>query len=81
MRNSFKKALSLVLAVLVLASMACVVASANSGQNVNNKLTDIITSTEGTNTYYFYMPDAWKNQYNDTYVEGDESSYAAGIYW
>ncbi|MGN1129757.1 MAG: Ig-like domain-containing protein, partial [Ruminococcus sp.] len=81
MRKTFKRALSLVLAVLVLASMACVVASANSGQNVNNKLTDIITSTEGTNTYYFYMPDSWKNQYNDTYVEGDESSYSAGIYW
>ena len=81
MRKTFKRALSLVLAVLVLASMACVVASANSGKNVNNKLTDVITSTEETNTYYFYMPDAWKNQYNDTYVEGDESSYAAGIYW
>jgi hypothetical protein len=78
MKKTFKRALSLVLAVLVLASMACVVASANDGQQTNPLITDVVTSTD-TNTYYFYMPDAWRNQYNDNSTDTTQAS--AGIYW
>lgn len=80
MKKTFKRALSLVLAVLVLSSMACIAVSANDGQKVCHNLTDIVTSTEGTKTYYFYMPEEWKNQYNDNYSEANPV-YAAGIYW
>jgi uncharacterized protein YjdB len=78
MKKTFKRALSLVLAVLVLASMACVVASANDGQQTNPLITDVVTGTD-TNTYYFYMPDAWRNQYNDNSTDSTQAS--AGIYW
>jgi uncharacterized protein YjdB len=78
MKKTFKRALSLVLAVLVLASMACVVASANDGQQTNPLITDVVTTTD-THTYYFYMPDSWRNQYNDNSTDTTQAS--AGIYW
>lgn len=79
MKKTFKRALSLVLAVLILSSMACIVASANNGEKTNPLITDVVTNLEGTNTYYFYMPDEWRNEYNDHSTVKEEA--AAGIYW
>lgn len=71
--KALKKTLSLVLAVCILASMACVAAvsaSANAGDPVHRKLvTDVVNSEDqvDTHTYMFYVPDSWKNEYNDYY--------------
>ncbi len=79
MKKTFKRALSLVLAVLILSSMACIVASANNGEKTNPLISDVVTNLEGTNTYYFYMPTEWRNEYNDHSTVKEEAS--AGIYW
>ena len=88
--KTFKKSLSLILAVCMIASMAAiatVTASANSGDPIRRPLvTDVVNKGAEqveTNTYYFYMPTTaqWRNEFNDYYKAGDETSYAAGIYW
>ncbi len=84
--KALKKTLSLVLAVCILASMACVAAvsaSANAGDSVHRKLvTDVVNSEDqvDTHTYMFYVPDDWKNEYND-YYDLTPNHFAAGIYW
>ncbi|MGN0489463.1 MAG: hypothetical protein ACI4HO_09400, partial [Ruminococcus sp.] len=78
MKKTIKRALSLVLAVLILSSMACIVASANNGEKTNPLITDVVTAEE-TNTFYFYMPEEWRNEYNDHSANKEEAS--AGIYW
>lgn len=84
--KALKKTLSLVLAVCILASMACVAAvsaSANAGDPVHRKLvTDVVNSEDqvDTHTYMFYVPDSWKNEYND-YYDLTPNHFAAGIYW
>jgi len=87
MRNSLKRALSLVLAILMLSSVAVMSVSANSGAKERHTLETAIEYFEKEygeeiplTTYYFYMPEEWKNEYND-YYDGTEDSYAAGIYW
>lgn len=95
--RSFKKILSLVLAVCILASVAsiaAVTASANAGDVQHRQLvTDVLNSEPEnqveTNTYYFYMPETWRNEYNDYYnynaetkdFTGEGGNFAAGIYW
>ncbi len=95
--KALKKTLSLVLAVCIVASMACVAAvsvSANAGDAQHRPLvTDIVNSEPDnqvdTETYLFYVPDAWKNEYNDYYnynpstktFDGEGGNFAAGIYW
>ena len=92
-----KKVLSLVLALCLIAStasVAVITASANAGDSVHRKLiTDVLNSEPGnqadTNTYYFYLPEEWKNKYNDYYnynadtktFDGEDGNFAAGIYW
>ncbi len=85
----FKKSLSLILTVCILASMAVlatVSASANAGDPIRRPLiTDVVNKDADqveTNTYYFYMPttNQWRNEFND-YYDGTEDSHAAGIYW
>lgn len=84
--KALKKTLSLVLAVCILASMACVAAvsaSANAGDPVHRRLiTDVVNSEDqvDTHTYMFYVPDSWKNEYND-YYDLTPNHFAAGIYW
>ena len=87
MRNSLKRTLSLVLAILMLSSVAVFSASANSGAKERHTLETAIAYFEADygeeiplTTYYFYMPEEWKNEYND-YYDGTENSYAAGVYW
>lgn len=93
--KSFKKVLSLVLAVCMLASIAsiaAVTASANAGDVQHRKLIGDVLNSEDqveTNTYYFYMPETWRNEYNDYYnynaetkdFTGEGGNFAAGIYW
>ena len=95
--KSFKKILSLVLAVCMLASIvsvAAVTASANAGDVQHRKLISEVLNSEPdnqveTNTYYFYMPESWRNEYNDYYnynaetktFDGEGGNFAAGIYW
>lgn len=95
--KALKKTLSLVLAVCLVASMACVAAvsvSANAGDPVHSRLvTDVVNSEADnqvdTDTFYFYCPDDWKNEYNDYYnynpetktFDGAGGYFAAGIYW
>ena len=83
----FKKSLSLLLAVCMLASMALVmtVASAEETKVHRPVVTEVVNSDPEiqveTNTYYFYMPEHWKNEYNDTYDGSNLDSCSAGIYW
>ena len=84
--KALKKTLSLVLAVCLVASMACVAAvsvSANADDQLHRPLiTDVVNSGDkvDTNTYMFYLPETWKNEYNDYYNVVD-NHFAAGIYW
>ena len=80
--TSLRKTISILLAVIMVCSAFGVMpltASANSGQKINPLITDVITDTEDTNTYYFYMPEEWRNEYNDHSTNKEEAS--AGIYW
>ena len=87
--KALKKTLSLILAVCILASMACVAAvsaSANAGDPVRRyNVKDIVNSKPDsqvkTKTYMFYMPESWRNTYNDTYDGKSLDSCSAGIYW
>ena len=88
MRNSLKRTLSLVLAILMLSSVAVISASANDGAKERHTLETAIEYFEGeygeevpTTTYYFYMPDEWRNEYNDYYDGSDLASCMAGVYW
>lgn len=82
----FKKSLSLLLAVCMLASVAMIVASAEETAKVHRPVvSDIVNSDPeiqvDTYRYYFYMPEHWRNEYNDTYDGQDLASCSAGIYW
>ncbi len=83
--KTFKKTLSLFLCVCILASAAVVAsfsASANAGDALHRpKVTDIVPADAATNTFYFYMPQAWRNEINDTYDGTSLDSCSAGIYW
>ncbi len=86
----FKRTLSLVLALVMIATVASFSVSANSGLKSMPEINavyaanpDEMAYTEemgGWCTYYFYMPEEWKNSYND-YYDGSADSYCAGIYW
>jgi hypothetical protein len=81
--KALKKTLSLVLAICMLASVACIAVSANQGDSQHRKLvTDVVNSVDkvDTHTYRFYVPQAWRNQYND-YYDLTPDHFAAGIYW
>lgn len=93
--KALKKTLSLVLAVCMLASMAVLAtatASANASDQLHRKLvTDVVNSDEKveTHSYMFYVPQDWRNEYNDYYnynpetksFDGAGGNFAAGIYW
>lgn len=87
--KALKKTLSLVLAVCILASMACVAAvsaSANAGDAMRRyNVKDIVNSDPAlqveTKTFMFYMPEKWRNTFNDTYDGNSLDSCSAGIYW
>ena len=87
--KALKKTLSLVLAVCILASMACVAAvsaSANAGDAIRRyNVKDIVNSDPAaqveTKTFMFYMPEVWRNTFNDTYDGNSLASCSAGIYW
>ena len=82
--KTFKKSLSLFLCVCLFASIAVVAAlpaSANYGDDPHRPLlTETVKDVE-TNTYYFYMPESWKNEYNDVYDGKSLDSCKAGVYW
>lgn len=94
--KTLKKTLSLILSVCIVASMACVAAvtvSANADDPIHSRLiTDVVNSEADnqveTETYYFYMPTSWRNNYNDYYKYNPETKtfdsegyFAAGLYW
>jgi hypothetical protein len=75
--------------------MVCV-ASISASANADDKehrplITDVINSEDQveTDTHYFYVPDYWRNEYNDYYYynpetkkfDGDGGNFAAGLYW
>jgi hypothetical protein len=66
-----KKIFSIILAVALVMSMACVAAvSASAAVDSDGRY---VPSTDDTYRYYFYMPSDWENQYTQ--------SQKAGIYW
>ncbi|MGN0488844.1 MAG: Ig-like domain-containing protein [Ruminococcus sp.] len=80
--TSLRKTISILLAVIMVCSAFGVMpltASANDGQKSNPLITDVIADTENTNTYYFYMPEQWRNDYNDNSTNIEDA--CAGIYW
>ncbi|MCH5299492.1 MAG: hypothetical protein J1E96_07005 [Ruminococcus sp.] len=82
--KTFKKSLSLFLCVCLFASIAVVAAfpaSANYGDELHRPLVTDIVKDVDTNTFYFYMPEAWRNELNDTYDGTSLESCKAGIYW
>jgi hypothetical protein len=82
--KTLKKTLSLILSVCLIASIfavAAVTVSANYGDEEHNKnIVDCVKSTS-TKTLRFYMPQEWRNAYNDTYDGQDLATCSAGIYW
>lgn len=83
--KTFKKSLSLFLCVCLFASIAVVAAfpaSANYGDELHRPIvSEIVPSDVETQTFYFYMPEAWRNEYNDAYDGVSLDSCKAGIYW
>ncbi len=80
--TSLRKTISILLAVIMVCSAFGVMpltASANSGEQSCPLITDIITDTEDTNTYYFYMPEKWRNEYNDNSTNTEDACPC--IYW
>lgn len=66
-----KKIFSLILAVVLVASMMTVaMVSVSASIDENGRY---VPSTEDTYRYYFYMPNSWKNSYTQDTI--------AGIYW
>lgn len=68
------------------AAVATITASANDGSKTVPLLTDVVTEAKAAElgetlvTYYFYMPETWRNEHND-YYDGTPESCAAGVYW
>jgi hypothetical protein len=87
--KTFKRSLSLVLSLCILASMAmvaAVTASANYGDEVRRPVVSEVVNSDPenqvkTNTLRFYMPSAWRNDLNDRYDGTSLDSCVAGIYW
>ena len=44
-------------------------------------ITDIVPADADTNTFYFYMPQEWRNDLNDVYDGKSLDSCKAGIFW
>lgn len=66
-----KKIFSLILAVVLVASMMTVaMVSVSASIDENGRY---VPSTEDTYRYYFYMPNSWKNSYTQDTI--------AGVYW
>ena len=92
-----KSALSFVLVICLVASLACVAdisVSANADDATHTSIiTDVVNSDPDnqaeTETYYFYIPPEWRNKYNDYYYYNPETKnfdgkggyFAAGLYW
>lgn len=49
--------------------------------NIKDIVNNDSTKQVKTKTYYFYMPEAWRNEYNDYYDGNNLSSCVPGIYW
>ena len=88
MKNLLKRFSCLVLAGVIAGSAAVMTVSANSGAKECHTLETAIEYFEGvygeeveTTRYYFYMPDEWRNEYNDYYDGSDLSSCVPGVYW
>lgn len=86
MRNKMKRVLSGMLSVLMVASVAATNVSANSGEKALVTFKEAQEAQFGyeveTCKYYFYMPEDWKNEYNDYYdASKGLDSCAAGVYW
>ena len=86
MRNKMKRVLSVMLSILMVASVAAINVSANSGEKTLVTFQQAQDAQFGfeveTCKYYFYMPDSWKNEYNDYYdASVGLDSCAAGVYW
>lgn len=83
--KTFKKTLSLILSVCLIASVFAIGAvsvSANYGDELHlTDVKDAVPAADATQTFRFYMPDEWRNAYNDSYNGTDLSSCTAGIYW
>ena len=88
--KTFKRILSLVLTVCLVASVAVIAtvsASANAGDPIRRpNIKDVVNKDPdlpevSTFRYYFYLPEAWKNVYNDSYDGTDLESCSAGVYW
>lgn len=57
-------------------------ASANYSDDLRRAdIKDAVPKGTDTNRFYFYMPEEWRNAYNDAYDGKNLSSCAAGIYW
>jgi hypothetical protein len=81
--KTIKKSLSIIVSLAVFAAVFAVFpASANFGdENHMRDITEVVTSQDNTKQYRFYMPDEWKNEYNDRYDGQSLSSCCAGIFW
>ena len=83
--KTLKKTLSLILAVCLIASVFAVAAvsvSANYGDETHAMdVKDAVPAADQAKTFYFYMPEQWRNTYNDAYDGADLASCQAGIYW
>ena len=87
--KKFKKTMCLILSLLIIVSMICVSfvsVSANAGDDIHRyNIKDVVNSDPSnqvkTKTYMFYMPQEWRNTFNDTYDGNSLDSCSAGIYW
>ena len=70
--RKLKKSISILLSVCIFASVACVAsASVSAYADLNTAIKNAGLEESSLNTYYFYMPDSWKN----------EHTYTAGVFW
>ena len=88
MKKVCMRLVSCFIIVSILVSYATISVSANSGAKERPTLETAMEYFEGkygeevaTTTYYFYMPDEWRNEYNDYYDGSDLDSCMLGVYW
>ncbi len=83
--KTFTKALCLTLSICVIISAfvaGAFSASANYGDDLRRAdIKNAVSEGTDTNKYYFYMPEEWRNTYNDAYDGKSLSSCVAGIFW
>ena len=76
-----KKLLSIILSVLIISSVLILptVGVAESREFVT--ASEIIPDDMETNTYYFYYPPSWRNEYNAVFDRKSYDSCVPGVFW